>query len=93
MGSARTARKFSKTSRNGASTPSASRYLSQYNEYLKIILDHVEDLIVVIDLKGKRLYNSPSYQAVLGHSQHLVRFIRMLVGASRKSFKKRFVLV
>jgi len=70
--SRRVNRKLSKGSRNGVVAPAASRYLSQYNEYLRVILDHVEDLIAVIDLKGKRLYNSPSYQAVLGDSHHLV---------------------
>ena len=70
--SKRAIRKLSQGSRNGTAPSAASRYLSQYNEYFRVILDHVEDLIAVIDLKGKRLYNSPSYKAVLGDSQRLV---------------------
>ena len=37
----------------------------------RLILDNVNDLIAVVDLEGKRLYNSPSYTAVLGDPEEL----------------------
>ena len=37
-----------------------------HDEQLRLILDHVADLIAIIDKNGKRLYNSPSYRTVLG---------------------------
>ena len=38
---------------------------------LRLILEHIADLIAVIDKHGKRLYNSPSYRAVLGDPSQL----------------------
>jgi len=33
---------------------------------LGMVLDHMSDLVVMLDTSGKRLYNSPSYKAVFG---------------------------
>jgi PAS domain S-box-containing protein len=35
---------------------------------LRLITENVDDLIVLLDTKGVRLYNSPSYQRILGDS-------------------------
>ena len=43
----------------------------EHTAYLQMILDHVADLIAIIDKDGKRLYNSPSYNAVLGDAAKL----------------------
>ena len=40
-------------------------------EEFRVILDHMADLIAVIDASGKRLYNSPSYRAVLNQDHAL----------------------
>jgi diguanylate cyclase (GGDEF)-like protein/PAS domain S-box-containing protein len=33
---------------------------------LEMVLDHMSDLVAMLDTSGKRLYNSPSYRAVFG---------------------------
>lgn len=33
---------------------------------LRLALDHMSDLVAVLDTEGRRLYNSPSYRAVFG---------------------------
>src|SRR6185503_21361870 len=33
---------------------------------LGLVLDHMSDLVAMLDVNGKRLYNSPSYKAVFG---------------------------
>jgi two-component system, cell cycle sensor histidine kinase and response regulator CckA len=42
--------------------------LSEQHELLHLIGQHAADMIAVVDTKGRRLYNSPSYQTVLGYS-------------------------
>jgi PAS domain S-box-containing protein len=37
----------------------------------RLIAEHASDLIAVLDLNGKRLYNSPSYASILGDSEAL----------------------
>ncbi|MBI1806187.1 MAG: PAS domain S-box protein [Ignavibacteria bacterium] len=37
----------------------------------RLISENVSDLIAVLDLKGKRLYNSPSYRPILGDPESL----------------------
>lgn len=55
----------------------ASQYLwmylthrrSQKREALfRIITENAADMIALVDTKGRRLYNSPSYERVLGYS-------------------------
>ena len=33
---------------------------------LRLVLDHMSDLVAMLDTNGKRLYNSPAYRAVFG---------------------------
>ncbi len=40
--------------------------LRQNEELLRLITDNAADLIAVVDANGRRLYNSPSYERVLG---------------------------
>jgi diguanylate cyclase (GGDEF)-like protein/PAS domain S-box-containing protein len=40
--------------------------LAESEEKFRVIAENVEDLIVLLDTEGRRLYNSPSYGAVLG---------------------------
>lgn len=40
--------------------------LRESEEFFRLISENVTDLISVVDASGRRLYNSPSYQAVLG---------------------------
>jgi diguanylate cyclase (GGDEF)-like protein/PAS domain S-box-containing protein len=55
----------------------ASQYLWIYLSYrrskkrealFRIITENAADMIVLVDTKGRRLYNSPSYERVLGYS-------------------------
>jgi diguanylate cyclase (GGDEF)-like protein/PAS domain S-box-containing protein len=39
----------------------AEEAMREYGEFFRMITDNIEDLIAVLDLEGKRLYNSPSY--------------------------------
>ncbi len=40
--------------------------LRESEEHFRLISENVADLIAVLDLKGRRLYNSPSYKSILG---------------------------
>ena len=44
----------------------APEQLYQSEEQFRVITESISDLIAVLDLEGKRLYNSPSYKDVLG---------------------------
>jgi len=44
------------------------RQLLQREELFRLITENAADLIAVVDARGKRLYNSPSYQRVLGYT-------------------------
>ncbi len=46
----------------------AHRRAQQRDELFRIIAEHAADMIAVVDTKGRRLYNSPAYQKVLGYS-------------------------
>jgi len=43
-----------------------TRELGEKQAIFQLILENAADLIAVIDANGKRIYNSPSYRAVLG---------------------------
>lgn len=44
------------------------RRLIEREELFQLITENVADMIAVVDVEGRRLYNSPSYQKVLGYS-------------------------
>ena len=44
------------------------RRLLQREEIFRLITENAADLIAVVDAQGNRLYNSPSYQKVLGYT-------------------------
>ena len=43
------------------------RQLVEREEFFQLINDNAADMIAVVDAEGKRLYNSPSYQRILGY--------------------------
>lgn len=45
--------------------------LRESEQFFRLISENVTDLISVVDGTGKRIYNSPSYQAVLGPQEDL----------------------
>jgi PAS domain S-box-containing protein len=45
------------------------KQLAEKNELFELITENAADMIAVVDRQGNRLYNSPSYQKVLGYSQ------------------------
>lgn len=38
--------------------------------FFRLITENIQDLIVVLDRHGKRLYTSPSYKALIGHGEN-----------------------
>ena len=44
------------------------RQLAESNELFQLITENAADMIAVVDPEGRRLYNSPAYQKVLGYS-------------------------
>src|SRR5882762_2495523 len=44
------------------------RQLAEQYELFRLIGESAADMIAVVDMNGRRLYNSPSYQRVLGYS-------------------------
>ncbi len=44
----------------------AAEQLRQSEEQFRLIAENISDLIAVLNLDGKRLYNSPSYRDILG---------------------------
>jgi PAS domain S-box-containing protein len=46
-------------------------HTTETERLLHLILASIDDLIAVVDLDGRRLYNSPSYQHILGDREKL----------------------
>ncbi len=44
------------------------RQLAERDELFQLITENAADMIAVVDSEGKRLYNSPAYQKVLGYT-------------------------
>jgi PAS domain S-box-containing protein len=44
----------------------AEEALLQREEQFRLIMENLADLVAVLDLDGRRLYNSPSYKSILG---------------------------
>lgn len=42
--------------------------LVKREELFRLISEHAADMIAVVDVRGNRIYNSPSYQRILGYS-------------------------
>src|SRR6202158_4085303 len=49
------------------------RQLAERNHLFQLITENAADMIAVVDSDGRRLYNSPSYEKVLGYSAEEVR--------------------
>ncbi|MBM2841271.1 MAG: hybrid sensor histidine kinase/response regulator [Bacteroidetes bacterium] len=49
----------------------AERRLRESEEQFRLITENMADLVAVLDLEGKRLYNSPSYATLLGSPESL----------------------
>jgi PAS domain S-box-containing protein len=45
------------------------KQLAEKEELFRLISENAADMIAVVDTSGQRLYNSPSYQKLLGYSQ------------------------
>ena len=45
--------------------------LRRSEEQFRLIAENITDMIVVLDLEGKRTYNSPSYKRILGNTELL----------------------
>ena len=46
---------------------------AEKNELFELITENAADMIAVVDRSGRRLYNSPSYQRILGYSAAFLR--------------------
>jgi diguanylate cyclase (GGDEF)-like protein/PAS domain S-box-containing protein len=46
----------------------ARRESKQREELFKIVTENAADMIALVDVKGRRLYNSPAYKRILGYS-------------------------
>ena len=49
----------------------AEELLRRNDEQLRLIAENVAEMIAVIDLDGRRVYNSPSYRSILGNPESL----------------------
>jgi len=49
----------------------AEEALRRSEEQFRLIMENLADLVAVLDLDGRRLYNSPSYQGILGNPDKL----------------------
>jgi len=45
--------------------------LAEQEEFFRLIAENVEDFIAVLDMKGRRIYNSPSYARLFGDVESL----------------------
>jgi PAS domain S-box-containing protein len=46
----------------------ARRESKQREELFRIVTENAADMIALVDVKGRRLYNSPAYKRILGYS-------------------------
>ena len=46
------------------------KQLIEREELFRLITENAADMIAVVDSRGKRLYNSPSYEKILGYMPH-----------------------
>ncbi|KAF0163312.1 MAG: PAS/PAC sensor-containing diguanylate cyclase/phosphodiesterase [Rhodocyclaceae bacterium] len=45
--------------------------LREQEKFFRLIAENLGDFIAVLDLEGRRIYNSPSYQRLFGHARDL----------------------
>jgi PAS domain S-box-containing protein len=57
--------------RNITTRKAAEEDIRQSGEQFRLIAENVEDMIAVLDLDGRRIYNSPSYKGILGDPESL----------------------
>jgi len=50
----------------------ANEALQRSEEQFRLIMENLADLVALVDVNGRRLYNSPSYQAILGNPRKLL---------------------
>ncbi len=48
------------------------RSMHESQEFFRLVWDNLTDLVAIIDVHGERIYNSPSYRAVLGEPAELL---------------------
>src|SRR5208283_1226782 len=46
----------------------ARRESKQREELFRIVTENAADMIALVDVKGRRLYNSPAYKRILGYT-------------------------
>ena len=46
--------------------------LEEQERFFRLITDNIDDFIAVVDLDGKRLYNSPSYSRLFGETKNFL---------------------
>ena len=51
----------------------ARKQIAEREELFRLITENAADMIAVVDVSGNRLYNSPSYQRLLGYSPEELR--------------------
>jgi len=61
----------SKVARDITERKRAEAALRQSEEQFRLIMENLADLVAVLDLDGRRLYNSPSYREILGDPDKL----------------------
>src|SRR5580704_16247727 len=44
------------------------RAAKKHEELFQIVTENAADMIALVDVKGRRLYNSPAYKRILGYS-------------------------
>jgi diguanylate cyclase (GGDEF)-like protein/PAS domain S-box-containing protein len=52
-----------------ASLQEALREALQFEQFFRLVAEHVGDYVAVLDFQGRRVYNSRSYQSLLGETQ------------------------
>ncbi|HNS69200.1 MAG: PAS domain S-box protein [Verrucomicrobia bacterium] len=57
--------------RSRTAPPPAPRALRPGEQQIRLIMDNLADLVALLDVRGRRLYNSPSYRQILGDPDRL----------------------
>ena len=66
------ARMLARITRYAIERNRVERSLRESHEFFRLIWENLSDMVAVIDLEGRRLYNSPSYKDVLGPPAELL---------------------